>query len=141
MAPFDLGDLAACNELFASELANRVELAEPRLAIDLLDPNQALVDQRRESIEDVTADVRCRPADDLGDLEIAAADEDGQPGEQPALAFIEEVVAPGDCTTQGLLPLRQVARASRQHAQLVLESGEDRVRREELDPGGGELDR
>src|SRR5467141_782767 len=125
MTPLDLGGLAGRHEMFPRELANRVELAEARFATNLLDPTEALVDQRHEPIADVAANVRCGPADDLGDLEIAAADEDGQPGEQPALALVEEIVAPGDRTTQGLLPLRQVAGPSRQHAELVFESGED----------------
>src|SRR2546427_8068325 len=125
MAPLDLGGLAGPHELFPGELVNRVELAKARFAIDLLDPNEALVDQRHEPIDDIAANVRCGPADDLGDLEIAATDEDGQSGEQPALAFVEEIVAPGDRPTESLLPLRQVARPSRQHAELVFESSED----------------
>ena len=57
------------------------------------------------------------------------------------LAVVEQVVAPGDRATQRLLPLRQVARAGRQQGEVVLEPGEDLVRRQELDPRGGELDR
>src|SRR6266550_7466724 len=140
MAPLDLGGLAGRRELFPGELVNRVELAKARFAIDLLDPNESLVDQRHEPIDDVAANVRCGSADDLGDLEIAPADEDGQPSEQPALAFIEEIVAPGDRSTESLLPLRQVAGASRQHAKLMFQSAEDRLRREQLDSGGSELD-
>src|SRR6266446_976097 len=102
MAPLDLGGLAGRHELFPGELVNRVELAKARFAIDILDPNEALVCQRRKAVKDLAANVRCGSADDLGDLEIAPADEDGQPSEQPALAFIEEIVAPGDRATESL---------------------------------------
>ena len=53
----------------------------------------------------------------------------------------EEVVAPGDRPAQRLLPLGQVAGAGREDAELVLETLEDRLGLEQLDPRRGELDR
>ena len=82
-----------------------------------------------------------RAADRLGGLEVAAAGEDRQPIEQPPAAVVEQVVAPGDRAAQRLLAGRQVARAGGQDVELLLEPGEDRLGRQELDPRGGELDR
>ena len=78
VAAFDLGLFPARDELLQGELADRVELPETRFPVDLLAANEALVGERRESVEDIDADVTGRPADRLGDLEIAAADEDGE---------------------------------------------------------------
>ena len=65
-------------------LADRVEQPEARLAVGrLLDPDQALVGERHEAVEDVAADLGRRAADGLGRLEVAAAGEDRQPVEQP----------------------------------------------------------
>ena len=50
-------------------------------------------------------------------------------------AVVEQVVAPGDRAAQRLLALRQVARAGRQQRQVVVEPGEDLVRRQQLDRG------
>ena len=138
--PDEVG-LAARLELLRGELADRVEQPEPRLAVGrLLDLDQALVDERHEAVDDVAAELRGRAADGLGRLEVAAAGEDGQAVEEPPPAVVEQVVAPGDRAAQRLLARRQVARAGRQQVELVLEPGEDRVGRQELDPGGGQLD-
>ena len=75
------------------------------------------------------------------DVEVAAAGEDRQPVEQQPAAVVEQVVAPGDGATERLLARRQVARAGGQDVELVLQAGEDRVGRQELDPGRGKLDR
>ena len=74
------------------------------------------------------------------DGEIAAGHEDRQPVEQAASARVEQVVAPGDRPAERLLACRQVARAGRQDIELVVEPGQDGVGRQDLDPGGGELD-
>ena len=81
------------------------------------------------------------PQHGLGRLEVAAADEHRQAVEEPALAVVEQVVAPGDRAAQRLLARRQVARPGGQDVELMLEPVEDRVGREELDACRGELDR
>ena len=80
------------------------------------------------------------PQTRVGSVELAAADEHGQPVEQPAGAGFEQVVAPRDRPAQRLLALRQVPRARRQQREVVLEPGEDLFGRQELDPRRGELD-
>ena len=129
-------------QLLGGELADRVEHPEAQAAVDLLGPDEALVGEERQAVDDVDAvELARRPADRLGAVELAAADEDRQPGEQAALARAEQVVAPGDRAAERLLALGQVARAGRQDAELVLEPLEDRLGREELHPGRRELDR
>ena len=103
-------------------------MPEAGLAVDLLRPDEALVGEGHQPVEDLDADLR-RPVRRRASarLELAAADEHGEPREQPPLALVEQVVAPGDRAAQRLLALRQVARAGRQDAELVLEPLEDRL--------------
>src|SRR5206468_9709123 len=142
VASFDLRSLAGFGQPLGGELPDRVEHPEPRLTVDLLDPDQALVGEGHEAVEDLDAvELAGRPADRLRAVDLAPADEHAQPGEQPALAGGQEVVTPGDRAAERLLSLGEIARASRQDAELVLQSFEDRIWREELDPRRGELDR
>ena len=129
-------------ELLRGVLADRVEQPESRLAVGpVLDLDQALVGQGHQRVEQVTAELGGRPADGLDRFEVAAAGEDRQPIEQQPPALVEQVVAPGNRAPKRLLAGRQVARARRQDVELVLEAGQDRVRRQELGPRRGELDR
>ena len=50
-------------------------------------------------------------------------------------------MAPGDCATERLLALRQVAHATGQQVEPALEAGEHRARRQQAAPRRGELDR
>ena len=54
---------------------------------------------------------------------------------------VEERVAPVDRGAQRLLPLGNVARAGREHVEGVVEPLEQRLRGQEPQPGGGELER
>ena len=54
---------------------------------------------------------------------------------------LEEIVAPRDRVAQCLLPLRQVARPAREQGQPEIQPVEQRLRREQLDPGRRQLDR
>jgi hypothetical protein len=107
----------------------------------LVDPDEALVDERAQSVEHVHAEVGRRPAHDLRHVEAPATAEDGQAVDESAGTGLEQVVAPGDRPAQRLLALREVARSGRQQREMVLEAGEDLVGRQQLDAGGGELDR
>ena len=142
MARADELDLAVGLELLGGVRPDRVEQPEARLAVgDLLDLDQALVDERHQAVEDVAAELGRRPADRLRRGEVAAAREDRQPVEQPPAAVVEQVVAPGDRAAERLLARGQVARAGGQDVELVVEPGQDRVGRQDLDPRGGQLDR
>ena len=80
--------LAAGRQPLQRELADRLQHPEARLAgpARSLRPQQALVDQRRDAVEDVEAEARPRAAADrLGRLQREAAGEDGQPAEERLL--------------------------------------------------------
>ena len=96
VAGLDLGLLAVGGEALRGELADRVELTEAGLALDLLAPDEALVGEGHQPVEDVDADLVGGTADPLRGRQVAAADEHREPGEQPPLALAEQVVAPGD---------------------------------------------
>ena len=136
----DVVALAAGRQHLGGVLADRVEHHVALLVRALFDAEQALVDERRDTVEDVDADLARRAADAVGHIQLAAADEHGQAVEQPAGAGFEQVVAPRDRPAQRLLALRQVPRARREQREVVLEPGDDLFGRQELDPRRGELD-
>ena len=56
------------------------------------------------------------------------------------MRLVEQVVAPRDRTRESLLAARQVSRARAKHLQARLQPAQQSLRREELDPRGGQLD-
>ena len=141
VTPLAVRPLAGPVEPLTGELAQQGVALEPRLAVvGRLDLDQALVRQRLEAVDDEHLERRVRVHDVLGDLGAPAAGEDRTPPEDRLLVGRQEVVAPGDRTTQRPLALRQIAGAAGQDVQALLEPFEDRRRREHPDPGGGELD-
>ena len=143
VAPLDLVPLAAGVEPLGGELADRVEHPEARLAVDVLGPDEALVGERRSG----RRGRRGRRARSAGPQTASALSSSQPPTKTDSRASrrrspgVEQVVAPGDRAAQRLLALGQVARSGGQDAELMLEALEDRVGREELDAGRGELDR
>src|SRR5215207_5300095 len=109
MTALDLRRLTARFELIETELANRAEHREARLTLArLLLAHEALVDQGCDPLQHVDLEVDIRVAHHLGRLEREAAGEDREPTEERAFALVEQVVAPGDRTAQGLLAGREV---------------------------------
>ena len=104
-------------------------------------PQQALVDERHERVEHVQAQLTVRVADGHCAFDRAATDEDREPPEESLLCRIEKVVAPVDRPAQRALSLRHVTSSAREKAQALLEARQDRLRREDLGPSGGQLDR
>src|SRR5262249_11842102 len=99
-------------ELLQRELANRVEHQEPWLPVRLLVlPQQALVYKRAQAVQQVQPQIPSRVDHRLDRLKRAAADEDCEPPEELLFFRGEEVVAPGDRGTQGLMPAGEIARA------------------------------
>ena len=122
--------LAAEIQLLGGELPDRLQHREPRRPGPLLLPQQTLLDQRREPIEDGT---RRSPslvisANRLGRVQRAAAGEDREPPEEDLLLGRKQVVAPGDGVAHRLLTSRQIAGAVIEQRQPILQSGEN-VRR------------
>src|SRR5438874_1287497 len=73
-------------------------------------------------------------------LQGAAAGEDGEPGEEGTLGFVEEVVAPIYRAAQRLLAGGEVPCAAGEELEPALQAGEHGLRGEEADAGDGELD-
>ena len=118
MAPADRWLLAGKRATAPGILPDRLQHREARLAVRaVLLPQQALVDQRRDAVEDVQAEVAIRVADRLGRLERAASDEDREATEEALLLIVEQVVAPGDRVAERPLTLGQVAGAAGQQRQ------------------------
>ncbi len=152
MPTMDRASLAALLQPLQRELADRLQHPVPGLAVErLLLPQQALLDQRLDAVQDHQVERRQRDrrgararriagTDRLGGLQ-GAAPEDGQPPEQRLLVRRQQVVAPGDGVAQGPLAGRQVARAAGQQRQPALHPLEHRPRRQRPDAGGGQLDR
>ena len=129
-------------QLLEGVLADRLEHPEPGLtALAGRLPEEALVDERSQSVEDVHFERVVEVADGLGIVDRATADEHAQSREQRSLLGSQEVEAPVDRPTEGSLSFREVPSAARQRREAPVEAGEDRVGGEELDPGGRQLDR
>ena len=133
--------LAALRQLLRRVGPNRVQHLEPRVAVRVDGPDQALVREGDQAVDDVHPELGGRPAHRLGCSKVDAALEDRDPVQQSPVALVEQVVAPGDRTAERLLPLGQVPRAGGEERELVLEPSAQGVRREQLDPRRGELDR
>ena len=137
-----LVDLAPLDQPEQGVLADRLEELEPRLAVDTVSPaEEALVDERRERVQDEPVLELLRDADELGRLEREPADEDGRARKEGPRRRIEELVAPVDRAAQRLVAGRQVAGAAGQELQPLLEARRDGLRRQELHPRRRELDR
>ena len=95
---------------------------------------EALVDQRGESVEIAAADC-------LGGFEVEAAGEDAELPKERLLVVVKECMTPVDCGPQRALSLRGVGRAATEHVEAAAQPLEDLRRREHLDAGGGELER
>ena len=63
-----------------------------------------------------------------------------EPPEEDALGWIQQVVAPIDGSAERPLSLGEIARGAGQERQASLQTAEDRLRVEQLDPGSGQLD-
>ena len=95
---------------------------------------EALLDERLQRVELGLAHL-------LGCLDRAAAGEDGEAGEEALLSAAEQVVRPRDRRAQGALPLGEVARASAQEREPLLEPISSAAGEQHLDARRGELDR
>ena len=116
---FRLAQLAQRAEALVGVFPQQRVEAEPGLRVLLrraargrLDPDQALVGERLETVDDVDPEISGGIHDRLRRRRGPTAGEDAEPGEQAPLGRREELVAPGDRGPQGLLSLRQVAGAA-----------------------------
>jgi hypothetical protein len=132
---------AAGRQLLLRELAHGFQHPEARLAPPLLRlAQQARVHQRCHPVQHVGRAAAARAANPLRRVQREAANEDGQAAEEGLLLRRQVVVTPGDGVPHRLLPSRQVPPAAGQQRQPLLQPGEEGGGRQDLDPGGGELD-
>jgi hypothetical protein len=82
---------------------------------------QAVGDQPGQGVQDRRVRVAVGVADGLGGRQRAAAGEHSQPGQQPLLGRIQQVVAPVQGGPQRLLAGRQVTGPPGQQLQAVLQ--------------------
>ena len=135
MARLDPGPLRHLGQPFGCVLADHGQHPEPRVGRIPLDPaQQALVDEFLESVQDLDAQVDRSRADRLGGFEADAAAEYRAGGQQAPGAGPEQRVAPGNRPAQGLLALRQVTGAPDEQGQGLIQPGDQRRGRQELDP-------
>jgi len=141
--PADLVELAAFGQPLERVLADRPEHGEAGLAVGrILLTQQALVHERGESIHDpAKIEPERFSGDGFGSLERAAADERAEPRQQPLLSLVEQAVGPVDRTAQRALSRREIGRAAREQLQAALQAAPHGLRRQQLRPGGGKLDR
>ena len=121
-------------ESLRGELPDRLQhphalLADPPRA----SAEEALVEERLECVE-------VRLADFFTGLEGAPCSEDREPCEECPLGLVEQVVRPRDGRPQRRVSLVGVSRPS-EEVEPLPETLEERLRREQLRPGGSELER
>ncbi len=126
-------------------MAHRFQQEEARL-VGILPRalDEALVVERDEVVEGLELAHRrvgIVGADDGGRLGRDVPVEHPQPAEGPLLALVEEVVAPADGVADGPLVLRAVGRTAGQEREGIRQSLEQGLGREDLQPGGRQLDR
>ena len=111
----DVGSLAGLLQPLERVLAEQRMQVEARLGggalgrIGGLDPEEALVGERLEALQDVDPEVAVRVDDGEGQLGGPAARERGEAAEEPSLRLGQQVVAPRDGAAERALALRQVA--------------------------------
>ncbi len=134
----DLVRLAARFEALEGVGADRLQHREARLAVGLfLLAEHVVVDERRRGRSRRPSPPQTASA--AGSVQPPC--EDGEAREERLLVGAEQVVAPVDRRAERLLARGQVAWAAGEEVEALLEPGEQRLRREQLRAGGGELDR
>ena len=141
VGPLESIDFPGGDQAFQRMLANCLKHPEAQVAGRLFLAQEVLVDQGRHAVDHVEVQIRPASCDHrFGRGQRAAADEHREATIQHLLVRSEQVVAPGDRLAQGLLANGQIAGPACQRSQPVLQPREQRLRRENVDTRGGELD-
>ncbi len=130
---------SASSQLLQPEFPDGLQHREAGGGPDLAPSDQRLVHQGRQPLQDVQAEPT-RIAHDFRGLDGPAPHEGRQPGEQPPLGFVQEVVAPGDGVAQGALALGEGPDPGGEEGEAALQPRQHLLGREDLGPGGGQLD-
>ena len=127
--------LAGGIEALAGVLADRLEHAEPAAAVRL---HERLVDERLELVEQRSARL-CADGLDVGDVHPPAKTarrRNSRCSDSVSSEWLQSIVARRVCCRVG-----SVARTGREHVERVVEPLEQRLRGEQPQPGGSELER
>src|ERR1700694_5215249 len=104
--------LARVDKLLAGVLTDRLEHRVPRSTRLVQLQHERLVDEVRQKFEDAIAVNALAGANCLGRLEGRSSDKDGQSPKQQTFGRGEEVIAPVDQPTEGLLARDSVSSAA-----------------------------
>jgi hypothetical protein len=129
-------------QLFQPELADGLQHDEAQffpLVRRLL--QQALIEEGRDPLKDTEGLVAVLLAYHFGGLERTAAHEDGEPAEEALLLLAQQGIRPLESVAQRLLAGGQIACATCQHGEPMLQSFEQSLRRQQLAAGSGQFDR
>ena len=136
-----LDALARLVQPVAREFGEQGVALEARLTVGgRVDPDEALVRQRLETVDDKKLETPGRIDHVLGALGIPAVMEDRAAAEDRLLVARQQVMTPRDRAAERALAFGQVARAAREEIETRLEPLQDDDRREHPRPGGRELD-
>src|SRR5215204_2311936 len=127
------------SETLECKLADGFEHAVARRRSGVVDPDQTLVDQRREPIQDTKVTIGARHR--LRRSERPTAHKDPESPKEALLLWREQVVAPGDGVAQRALASRRIPWAAREQRQPWFQQLQERVGWQDLDARGRELDR
>ena len=127
-------------QTFGRELADRLQHQVTRSSRRWQLAEQALIHQFLQAIQHRPASIGLR-TDGLDDIQGHAAPEHRTGGQQTPGLLAEQVVAPLDGGAQSLLTAGQVTAPAGQQPQRMLQPPADRLRRQQLDPRRGQLDR
>ena len=95
--------------------------------------DQRLLDQADHQVQNVVLRDLLSRADGFGGSARPATGESCQPGEQPLLHVVEQVIAPVDGGPERLVPRQHVAAAAGQQAKALIEQRHDLVDRQHRD--------
>ena len=142
-----LEPVGALAQTFQRVLPDGLEQPEARFTAAGLHPHQAVVHQRAQRVYHLPATVRIRrgnvvggAADGLHGGQAERASEHPEPGEQRLLAGRQQAETPVQSAPERPLPLRQVTRPAGQQTQPVAQPRKQRLRGQQLHPGGREFD-
>src|SRR5207249_11738862 len=118
-----------------SVVSNRLEHEESRLPVgSLFRAQQAVLEQDLNGVE-------IGITHPFGRIEAEAAGKDARARKEALLTRVQEIEAPIERGAHRLLPLGAVARPATKEVEPLAEAREQGLRRQQLDPCGGKLDR
>ncbi len=133
--------LTGLDEGFTRVHAHRLQEAVAPSPVTVLDRDERLLGEARETVGDLGGVEAVLGADVLGCLELEASREDRKPAEEDLLVRLEQLVAPLERRSQRLLSSRRPMAAASEQAETVVEPLRDRRRAERSDAPCGQLER